>query len=64
MIDHDCLPIVMLLYVMLYIVIAYSMLLAVYPMLFVCIMLLFLPFIYIYIYINNIYIEIYFYVYI
>ena len=36
LINHDCLPILMLLYIMLYIVLAYLML-------FVCIMLLFLP---------------------
>ena len=36
LIKHDCLPILMLLYIMLYIVLAYLML-------FVCIMLLFLP---------------------
>ena len=36
----------MLLYIMLYIVLAYLMLFAVYLMLFVCIMLLFLPLIY------------------
>ena len=41
LINHDCLPILMLLYIMLYIVLAYLMLL--YPMLFVCIMLLSLP---------------------
>ena len=36
LINHDCLPILALLYIMLYIVLAYLML-------FVCIMLLFLP---------------------
>ena len=41
LIKHDCLPILMLLYIILYIVLAYLMLL--YLMLFVCIMLLFLP---------------------
>ena len=41
LINHDCLPILMVLYIMLYIVLAYLMLL--YLMLFVCIMLLFLP---------------------
>ena len=40
LINQDCLPILMLLYIMLYIMLAYSMLL--YLMLFVCIMLLFL----------------------
>ena len=40
LINHDCLPILMLLYIMLYIVLAYLMLL--YLMLFVCKM-LFLP---------------------
>ena len=38
LINHDCLPILMLLYIMLYIVLDYLMLL--YLMLFVCIMLL------------------------
>ena len=43
LINHDCLPILMLLYIMLYIVLAYLMLYIVlaYLMLFVCIMLLF-----------------------
>ena len=41
LINHDCLPILMLLYIMLYIVLAYLMLF--YIMLFACIMLLFLP---------------------
>ena len=42
LINHDCLPILMLLYIMLYIVLAYLMLYIVlaYQMLFVCIMLL------------------------
>ena len=43
LINHDCLPILMLLYIMLYIVVAYLMLFAALSMLFVCIMLLFLP---------------------
>ena len=48
LINHDCLPILMLLYIMLYIVLAYLMLYIVlaYLMLFVCIMLLFLPMIF------------------
>ena len=41
LINHDCLPILMLLYIMQYIVLAYLMLL--YQMLFVCIVLLLLP---------------------
>ena len=41
LINHDCLPILMLLYIMLYVMLAYLMLLAVLCMLFVCIMLLF-----------------------
>ena len=41
LISHDCLPISMLLYIMLYIMLAYLMLFAAYLMLFVCIMLSF-----------------------
>ena len=41
LINHDCLPILMLLYIMLYIVLAYLMLFAAFFLLFVCIMLLF-----------------------
>ena len=44
LLSHNCLPILMLLYIMLFIMFAYSMLLAAYLMLFVCIMLFFLFF--------------------
>ena len=41
LINHDCLPILMLLYIVLYIMLAYLMLFAAYLMLLVCIMLFF-----------------------